>query len=481
MIVKETYAKYWPDNGTMKINVTRKRSNHISVTFQRVESWPTYEIRTFAVVYLSTKMIVTHMWYRCWSERDVPENIGSLLNFHHAVKCRVVNNENNNNPLSYVLVHCRILCFVGIFSTGVGRTGAFLGLDYLLEECDDVGSVDVFQCLQFLRSQRNCMVQSVEQCDFLFQALIEYSKLGHTTCFSTRNKEFSNFVNSKEFKNSIETQYKALIENSLKSGDEKNGVETRIERIHNPHSIWRCFTKSRAILTCEINDSLTGDELFRDIILKKIIPKPGEFFEFSSYTVLNCTSVYENDRNIYTNTKDDVNDDDNNDVTILKVTNSGYDYVVGNDDAYERSESDVHYVKVFQYKALNEIASLYKSIKTELKNSQAPIIPVLYGPSEDRILNETLVMLSLLEMVDTHEHADVFQTVLQLQPHTDHNLNPTYDAYSYNNDEVFITMNQYIHIHQAVKSLSEKRPLSDHLYTQLTDDIKLSKRSTIYN
>lgn len=59
------------------------------------------------------------------------------------------------------LVLTEMISFVAGFSAGVGRTGAFIALDCLLDQADAEGVVDVFALTNQMRKDRINMIQTV--------------------------------------------------------------------------------------------------------------------------------------------------------------------------------------------------------------------------------------------------------------------------------------------------------------------------------
>jgi len=46
------------------------------------------------------------------------------------------------------------------FSAGVGRSGTFIGLDFLMDQADSEGRVNVYKCVDNMRIARVNMVQT---------------------------------------------------------------------------------------------------------------------------------------------------------------------------------------------------------------------------------------------------------------------------------------------------------------------------------
>ena len=91
-------------------------------------------------------MEVTQFHFTGWPDHGVPQNGVVLLNFIKRV--RTIHPYSDPTPL---LVHC---------SAGVGRTGAFICLDSMLERMPAEENLNIYEFLRQLRSQRVFMVQT---------------------------------------------------------------------------------------------------------------------------------------------------------------------------------------------------------------------------------------------------------------------------------------------------------------------------------
>ncbi|XP_071118550.1 receptor-type tyrosine-protein phosphatase eta-like [Haliotis cracherodii] len=131
----------------------------ISVQCAKEEVYETYTLRSMAIWKEGTETrVIKQFHFTQWPDHGVPKDTTALLHFHKVVKDTAL-------PLSGPLVvHC---------SAGVGRTGTFLALDYLLDQARSEGRVCVYNCVQHFRRKRMKMVQTKEQYIFIHSILLD--------------------------------------------------------------------------------------------------------------------------------------------------------------------------------------------------------------------------------------------------------------------------------------------------------------------
>ena len=94
----------------------------------------------------SAPLNVTQFHFTGWPDHGVPQNGVTLINFIKRV--RTAHPYTDSRPL---LVHC---------SAGVGRTGAFIVLDSMLQRMKAEENLNIYEFLKQLRAQRVLMVQT---------------------------------------------------------------------------------------------------------------------------------------------------------------------------------------------------------------------------------------------------------------------------------------------------------------------------------
>lgn len=142
--------QYWPENEDMRFGPFLIRPEMQDV-------FEEYSVRRLVVEKGDEKKRVTQFHFTAWPDCRVPENIDTLLDFRNIVINDIAPEE---GP---IVVHC---------SAGIGRTGTFIALDYLLKEVMAQDSIDVINCVSKLRQQRAFSIQTDMQYAFLQEAIV---------------------------------------------------------------------------------------------------------------------------------------------------------------------------------------------------------------------------------------------------------------------------------------------------------------------
>ncbi|KAL3869070.1 hypothetical protein ACJMK2_041796, partial [Sinanodonta woodiana] len=152
--------QYWPSRGAETYGL-------MHILLVEISELATYTIRTFHIQRYGVpeKREVRQFQFTAWPDHGVPDHPTPLLMFMRRVKA------SNPPDAGPVVVHC---------SAGVGRTGAFIVIDAMLERIKHEKTVDIYGHVTCLRAQRNYMVQTEDQYIFIHDALLEAVTCGNT-------------------------------------------------------------------------------------------------------------------------------------------------------------------------------------------------------------------------------------------------------------------------------------------------------------
>ncbi|XP_041802364.1 receptor-type tyrosine-protein phosphatase V-like [Chelmon rostratus] len=157
--------KYWPlERGTVYHGL-------IQVTTVSRKQGPDYFITTINLRQRDcpTDRTVTHYYYPSWPDRGTPNDSASLCAFTEHVR-----RDLEAIPrLGPAVVHC---------SAGVGRSGTFVSLLWLMQLCARGIRPDIRAAVEDLRLHRMWMVQNLEQYIFVYQCLLLWLSGGTSAC-----------------------------------------------------------------------------------------------------------------------------------------------------------------------------------------------------------------------------------------------------------------------------------------------------------
>ncbi|XP_028966965.1 tyrosine-protein phosphatase Lar [Galendromus occidentalis] len=132
---------------------------------------PSYVMREFKVTDArdGQTRTVRQFHFTDWPEQGVPKDAEGYIDLISQVH-KTKEQFGQEGPIT---VHC---------SAGVGRTGTFIALSIALERLQCESMVDLFSTVRMLRTQRPAMVQTEDQYQFCYRALLDYlSSFDHFT------------------------------------------------------------------------------------------------------------------------------------------------------------------------------------------------------------------------------------------------------------------------------------------------------------
>uniref|UniRef100_A0A7N9AU73 Tyrosine-protein phosphatase non-receptor type 9 n=1 Tax=Mastacembelus armatus TaxID=205130 RepID=A0A7N9AU73_9TELE len=164
-------GQYWPleEGRTEQYGYFLVRNTHIQV-FQdfKLSHLELYNTQS------GERREVCHYLYVSWPDFGVPKSASAMLDFReHVLQRREAAVQSLGSSWTGppggppVVVHC---------SAGIGRTGTFCTLDICLSRLEDIGTVDIHQTVQRMRTQRAFSIQTWDQYHFCYMAVIEYAQ-----------------------------------------------------------------------------------------------------------------------------------------------------------------------------------------------------------------------------------------------------------------------------------------------------------------
>uniref|UniRef100_H0VKH5 Tyrosine-protein phosphatase non-receptor type 9 n=1 Tax=Cavia porcellus TaxID=10141 RepID=H0VKH5_CAVPO len=165
---KRKCGQYWP-----LVKDTQIRFGFLTVTNLHVENRDHYKKTTLEIHNTEEreKRQVTHFQFLSWPDYGVPSSAASLIDFLRAVRSQqslaISSMGTRSKGQPPIVVHC---------SAGIGRTGTFCSLDICLAQLEELGTLNVFQTVSRMRTQRAYCIQTPEQYYFCYKAILEWAK-----------------------------------------------------------------------------------------------------------------------------------------------------------------------------------------------------------------------------------------------------------------------------------------------------------------
>ncbi|KFP88899.1 Tyrosine-protein phosphatase non-receptor type 22, partial [Acanthisitta chloris] len=156
---KKKCERYWAE-----VDGSPLHCGPFSITCAAEEKRNEYVIRTLKVTLNKEIRTIHQFHYKNWPDHHVPSSIDPILELIREIRCYQLD---DSVP---VCIHC---------SAGCGRTGVICTLDYtqkLLKDGILPMNFSIFSLIQEMRTQRPCIVQTKEQYELVYDAVIELFK-----------------------------------------------------------------------------------------------------------------------------------------------------------------------------------------------------------------------------------------------------------------------------------------------------------------
>ncbi|RDD45183.1 Tyrosine-protein phosphatase non-receptor type 9 [Trichoplax sp. H2] len=167
-------SQYWPNDGEILI-YGKLTVEHESTTEK--EHYVLHKLSIYCEESegsLSTRCIYLFR-FTSWPDFGIPPSASPLLkmieNINHlnrSVNSSVDDNTNSKEqPLPPIVIHC---------SAGVGRTGTYATVDICCQQFAKTRKVNIMETVCAIRSQRDAMIQTWQQYEFCYKAVLEFAE-----------------------------------------------------------------------------------------------------------------------------------------------------------------------------------------------------------------------------------------------------------------------------------------------------------------
>uniref|UniRef100_A0A3B4DXI9 protein-tyrosine-phosphatase n=1 Tax=Pygocentrus nattereri TaxID=42514 RepID=A0A3B4DXI9_PYGNA len=153
---QEFCSQYWNDE--------KKEFGEMVVEVKETDTFPTYIRRSLEIQHTKRKESHTTAQYQFlkWEGNELPPNPCDLIDMMKSIRQNGGYKNSQENRGAPVVTHC---------NDGSSRSGIFCALWNILDSADTEKLVDVFQVSKHLRKERQGMITSLEQYQFLYAAL----------------------------------------------------------------------------------------------------------------------------------------------------------------------------------------------------------------------------------------------------------------------------------------------------------------------
>ncbi|XP_062605500.1 tyrosine-protein phosphatase 10D-like isoform X2 [Saccostrea cucullata] len=146
---------YWPETTREPVYY-----GDLVVEIESESTLPDYVLRVMSVKLGDRARKVKQLHYLKWPDMGCPETTWLLLNFVGATRLYLPHND--PGP---IVVHC---------SAGVGRTGTFIAVDYLMQQVSSSDVIDIYDYVMKMRNNRPNMVQTEDQYIFIHDCIKDF-------------------------------------------------------------------------------------------------------------------------------------------------------------------------------------------------------------------------------------------------------------------------------------------------------------------